>query len=955
MPEGGREAEELPSTPAGCLGETQLALLVCRRADPRMTEAALEHLDGCPACRALAAELARASTMTLGGHEVGGDGHGPITEVEPGAAIGRYIVVQRLGAGGMGVVYAAYDPQLDRKVAVKLLRPRRRASAVAELEREARSLARVSHPNVVAVHDVGAYGDLVMLVMELVDGVTLRAWLSARRRTPREILQLLHAAGEGLHAAHRAGVVHRDVKPENVLVGKDGRARITDFGLAVLDEEASAPGAIAGTLPYMAPEQLRGDPADARTDQFAFAAMLYEALSGARPYGGDTPEERLAAFARGLAARPPTRGLPRSAWGAIRRALDPDPAKRYPAMKDLLAGLAVSGRTSTKRSAALAVAFAVVVAAAVYGVAHERRLERAAVCHGAEKQLAGVWDGARRSDVERAFRAHPEVPFAETSLASTEKALDAYAHGWAQARSDVCEATRVRGEQSEALMDQRMMCLDDRKRELSSLVDEMSHATPKTLELAVQASGALSTLESCTLASPTALQARPRDPEAAARFEALHATVADARARVDVGDVQPARQAIDAALPAVRELGDRRLVAEAELLLGETQSYGGELPQAEQAYLEAVWAAASGGHDDVVARAYLRLADVMGNQLADQAAGARYERFAEATIARLGGPRDLQAELFTTRAARLGRASDYEGAATLGRRALDLLEGLGLGDTRRAAGCWNVIAVARKRQGRIEEARAAIERAVDIRRRLLGVSHPETMRSLINRGTIELEDGRWDDALATFDGVLAGLVARTGDATSEGAMVHNNRGIALAKKGELTAARAEFERATQISAKVSGDHPATALAEMNVGDLDRMAGQPSQAVDDYREAQETLARSKSQDPHTAGRILAGMGQAELDLGHFDAAESTLGKALALLESGSFDPADLADAQFAMARTLEAERKDAPRSLQLARAALAAYESHPGAHRDELAAVRQWLASKGASASVASGP
>jgi tetratricopeptide (TPR) repeat protein len=947
MSERGPEAEP-PSTPAGCLSETELALLVSRRADAQTTDAALAHLDACPACRALAAELARASTMTLGGHETGGDGRVVIADVEPGATIGRYVVVQRLGAGGMGVVYAAYDPQLDRKVAVKLVRPRRRASTFAELEREARSLARVSHPNVVAVHDVGAYGELVMLVMELVEGVTLRAWLAARPRTPREILQLLYAAGEGLQAAHRAGVVHRDVKPENVLVGKDGRARITDFGLAVLDEEGATPGAIAGTLPYMAPEQLRGDPADARTDQFAFASMLYEALSGARPYRGETAEERLAAVARGLPARAPARGVPRAAWSAIRRALDPDPAKRYPAMKDLLADLAVSARTSTRRSAALAVAVAVVAAAGLYGVAHERRIERAALCHGAERQLAGVWDDARRGDVERAFRAHQDVPFAETSLASTEKALDAYARRWAQARSDVCEATRVRGEQSDALMDQRMTCLDDRKRELSSLVDEMSHATPKTMELAVQASGALSSLESCSLASPTALQARPADPAAAARFDTLHGTVADARARVDVGDVQPARQAIEGALPAVRELGDRRLVAEAELLLGETQSYGGELPQAEQAYLEAVWAAASGGHDDVVARAYLRLADVMGNQLADQAAGVRYERFAEATIARLGGPRDLQAELFTMRAARLGRISDYDGAAALGRRALDLLEELGQGDSRRAAGCWNVIAVARKRQGRIEEARAAIEHAVDIRQRLLGSAHPETMRSLINRGTIELEDGRWDEALRTFDGVLAGLVARTGDATPEGAMVHNNRGIAFAKKGDLTAARAEFERANQISQKISGDHPATALAQMNVADLDRLAGRPSQALDEYRHAQETLGRSKSPDAHTGARILAGMGQAELDLGHLDAADSTLGKALAVFESGSFDPADRADAEFAMARTLDAEHKDPSRSLQLARAALGAYETRPSAHRDELSAVRQWLASKGAS-------
>ncbi len=154
-----------------------------------------------------------------------------------GVAVGRYVVLDRIGAGGMGVVYAAYDPELDRRVALKLLRPDRFGGDAGRLRllREAQALARLTHPNVVAVYDVGTFGDRVFVAMELVEGETLRQWLRAEPRSPRpwrEVLERFLPAGRGLAAAHAAGLVHRDFKPENVLLGRDGRARVVDFGLA---------------------------------------------------------------------------------------------------------------------------------------------------------------------------------------------------------------------------------------------------------------------------------------------------------------------------------------------------------------------------------------------------------------------------------------------------------------------------------------------------------------------------------------------------------------------------------------------------------------------------------------------------------------------------------------------------------------------------------------------------
>lgn len=261
------------------------------------------HLDACAACR-----LVLAAVVT--------DGQPPARRT-----VDRYEIESIVGAGGMGVVYAARDPRLHRRVAVKLLKGAR----LERLQREGRVMAQLAHPNVVSVFDTGEAGGRVFVAMELCEGGTLRGWLSSPR-PEREVLRVLRQAGEGLAAAHDAGIVHRDFKPENVLLGADGRARVSDFGLAhVVAPEAAAlrGGAVtgpAGTLAYMAPEQLEGRPVDARADQYAFCVTLYEALSGHRP-------------------ETPPRPLDSAAWPALRRGLSAQPSQRFPSMRALLEAL----------------------------------------------------------------------------------------------------------------------------------------------------------------------------------------------------------------------------------------------------------------------------------------------------------------------------------------------------------------------------------------------------------------------------------------------------------------------------------------------------------------------------------------------------------------------------------------------------------------------------------------
>jgi predicted Ser/Thr protein kinase len=391
-----------------------------------------EHLDGCAECRGVVASLARgaeaaapemgleatlapmqaamlegALTATL---DSGSSVEATRSEhLRAGAKIGRYVISGRLGAGAMGVVYSASDPELGREVALKLLK-RPDPMLGDRLGREARAMAKVSHPNVVAVYDVGTVDDQVYVAMELVRGQTLRQWQAAARRTPSELVEVYAAAGRGLAAAHAAGVVHRDFKPDNVLIGEDGRPRVTDFGLAIglakkpssgsgpgsgagsgpgsgsgsgpaassasasstksFDISLTQTGALLGTPVYMSPEQFEGGNIDPRSDQWAFCVSLHEALFGGRPFTGATSEElrqrvTTGAIAPSGAAR--SAGVSPALRRIVHRGLAVRPGDRHATMNDLIAELGRDRGRPWRRAAlacgSIAAVFAVGLAA----------------------------------------------------------------------------------------------------------------------------------------------------------------------------------------------------------------------------------------------------------------------------------------------------------------------------------------------------------------------------------------------------------------------------------------------------------------------------------------------------------------------------------------------------------------------------------------------------------------
>ena len=385
-----------PSETVECLDDNVASEFVSGALSPVAIGKVEAHLAGCRDCRSLVAMLAGTeddSQAATRKHErMRPDDDSQVAKrpvLSIGDRVGRYLVLSTLGAGGMGVVFAAYDPQLDRKVALKLLRANLRGPSAKEartrLKREAQAIAQLSHPNVVAVYDVGTTPDGdVYIAMEFVEGDTLTTWLKRWPRTWREILEVFHQAARGLQAAHQVGLLHRDFKPDNVLVGGDGRVRVTDFGLArsvlgpdeaqrseslatPLHADLTATGTVLGTPRYMPPEQLTGPGIDARSDQFSFCVALYEALYSKHPLEGSTSVAMLESGAR--AALPPegTR-VPPQIGRAVLRGLDRDRAKRFPTMAALVHELQPPAQRSTARFAVAAAIGLVLVGGATAAV-----------------------------------------------------------------------------------------------------------------------------------------------------------------------------------------------------------------------------------------------------------------------------------------------------------------------------------------------------------------------------------------------------------------------------------------------------------------------------------------------------------------------------------------------------------------------------------------------------------
>ncbi|HET6581787.1 MAG TPA: serine/threonine-protein kinase, partial [Nannocystaceae bacterium] len=534
--------------------------------------------------------------------------------------IGRHRVERVLGSGAMGIVYEAFDPELDRKLAIKLLHGvADDAPAVtqsrARTKREAQSMARLNHNNVITVYDVGEHEGRLYIAMELVQGVPLRKWQS---RVPplhwREVVAAYEQAGAGLATAHRAGLVHRDFKPDNAMMGDDGIVRVLDFGLAQSSGE-SAPsfdadlvsgdplrsrvtrtGGLVGTPAYMAPELIEGGSADARSDQFGFCIALWEGLFGERPFRGDDLPALVWALSSGE-LRPPPKGRNVPAWlvRTLRRGLAARPDERWPSMDALLAELH-RGRARRARvlvAAGLAVAVAAIAGAvAILGA-------RASVCSGGAAELAGVWDDTRRDEIRTAMLA-TGLGYAASSFERVSATLDARAASWIDAHEEACRATRVREERSEAVLDREMACLHERRAQMSALVDVLAHADAAAVESSIAAAAGVPGPERCLdLQALDRSLAIPEDPQGAAVVAAIRTELARATALERGGDAKGALEIAKEAMTRAEATGFDPIVAEAAERLGAVYERLGDTDDAERELTRAYNLALAIGQDEV--------------------------------------------------------------------------------------------------------------------------------------------------------------------------------------------------------------------------------------------------------------------------------------------------------------------------------------------------------------------
>ena len=836
--------------------------------------------------------------------------------------LGRYALLRKLGEGGMGVVFSAYDEELDRKVAIKLLRARDQGErAASRMQREAQAMARLSHPNVVQVYDAKLVGGQLFVAMEYVSGKTLREWARGdedgekdrSQKTWREIVAMYVQAGEGLAAAHAAGIVHRDFKPDNVLVGDDGRPRVLDFGLAArndapddgarvsgahasltdsvrnesaklrsTDLQLTAEGTLIGTPAYMSPEQHLRQAADFRSDQFSFCVALYEALYGERPFPGATLGElRSAVFGGRLREPPPGRKVPGWLRRVLLRGLSVAPEQRWPDMPALLAALAADpGRARWRWLAGLGV---VALVGVTIGSVLQQRAASASMCRGADDRLAAVWGPERAAAVERALRATGQA-YASATWSRVQEQIDLYVGTWRKEYVDTCEATWVRGEQSAELLDLRMACLSGGLEELGALVDVLAAADAKVVERAVQAVAGLRPLRRCAELTPLRALAPP-PPAVAAAVQEVRSKLAQVRAEDAAGRYKRGLALAGEAVAAGEATGYAPVLVEALLARGRMEEGLGSYDDAARTLVDAYARAEALGHGEAKAEAAVWLVRITGDRQSRETDAALWARIGAAVLDGLGRPAEPQIEHLAAVGSmhtRFGRLD--EALATLDEvLALDAaLPGV---HPRRAL-FHRYRGNALYRQGKYPAAQAEYERSAELAEAILGADHPEVANTISNLGETLRIQGRHAEAEQRFRRALAVWERAIGPDSPKLAVALNGLASIAYELGDYDVAAREYQKIAALYERSLGpDHPDLGIILGNLGEVQLRQGA-------YAEARATIERGIAlirgglgpehalvADAHSnLGEVLAALAQPDLAAAEYDAAIAVLERA-----------------------------------------------------------------------------
>jgi serine/threonine protein kinase/tetratricopeptide (TPR) repeat protein len=755
--------------------------------------------------------------------------------------LGHFEIVGSLGAGGMGMVYEGRDTVLDRRVALKLLHPSRAAGHVApaRLLREAQALAKLSHPNVVTVFEVGMADDDPFVAMELVEGKTLLAWIS-QQRTWREVLDVFIAVGHGLAAVHALGLVHRDFKPSNVLIDLRGVPKLGDFGLVTtVDEPATGAasmdttsmqtltqaGSVLGTPAYMAPEQRLGACVDQRADQYSFAKSLLEALPDAAP-----------------AALQPI----------LSRALADEPGDRYPAMEPLLDALARVRRGNRARWIAAGSTVAVIAAVAVaWGFG--RAQSAVEPCPRPTDRLAKVWSPARRVALESHLTAIDPALGAQRFTAAAG-VLDRGGERWLDQRVDACQAARA-SRQSGELLDRRMSCLDRALLEIDETAAVLERAIDRaTLDNAMRAAIGLPALDDCAdVTALLELLPRPTNPVQRSEADALARESVAIDVALRTGGIKRTNvsERAQAAVARARKLGDPETLARALRSLAGIQRELEAGAPLDDTLREAIMQASAAHDDRLVSELWSSLLSTLATQRKVDEARTVLPA-AEAALARTRSTTELYVKFLDSKALALTIGGDMPGSLATLATAAKMLDAAGAASPSSPAHSLAItikarVATTQSAAGHFEEAARGLREVIPLANAEYGADHPAVMQ------------------------------------------IHFNLGVTLRRMGDNTAALAEFREAARIGEARLVASPSLAELIFAVGSTQVALGKQEEAIPALQRAVD-MDRSTLPpgDPRLADS-LSPLAAAYIDTEHYDEGKKVLDEVISILEKRGIDP------------------------------------------------------------------
>lgn len=824
-----------------CLDENQLVAFVANALAPIERKAVEDELDRCESCRLLLCDWARMSIASeFGELAKGTDGSQPKgesnTSLRVGSHIDRFEIIDYLGAGGMGVVFRSHDPKLDREIALKLLRPhfRQNSAATQRLLQEAKTMAKLKHPNVLTIYDSGEEGELLYLAMELAPGGTLAEWIKQKQPSWQEIATIFADAASGLAAAHRENIVHRDVKPGNLLMDSRGVVRVSDFGLAseATDLARNSPSTIVGTIGYMAPEVLAGQQAREPSDQYSLCVSLFEALIGQKPFPGQTPEK----YKSSLQAKPlDLSGIPKRLRPLLRRGLKKQPMERYESMHELEQALRSAARSRMLRIYALLATLLVgasLLAVVLISSSEETRKQ----CPRATKTVTEFWNAERAANIENVFAASKRSHALATWTASTI-AINAYTEDWLDNQQSTCRATRISGEQSEALLDARTRCLQQQLRGLQSVLNTFDTADANIVDKSVALVDSLAEAESCSADRVLTWQStEKRLPSDNERRTALQVQLAESNSLYVLGDYVGAEALSRKILSQSSAEQDIDLIAKAGANLGQALLKQQQPETATKALLEASNAAATIGDHELAAQIWIGMAIADGYYLDKVDAGMAYLRAAKSAIANVGELPLVEIRILQIQGL-LQSSVDPVESLKLQQKALAMLRSLPGDHSKRIGDSLNLIGLTHRNSGDLANAESVLAEAKEVAIQSLGKDHPDLFQILIGLGKNLREQGKYDEAWSVLEEGRTLLKRSVGTETRDYADALTNLALVRLDKGEFEIANKLMDESIAIRKKSYGtDIRGLAEALVNLAAINFNTGNFTKAQGLYEES-----------------------------------------------------------------------------------------------------------------------